>query len=212
MGVDLGGGQLAESRPVLRSGGADAPAGAAASAGRREGCRTDDGDTRKPTAPPADTRWQEIAGFKVPSSAVAGPLLVSGPVWWCFAHTPMGAVMAAQVVQAAITGPEWRMVAEHQLVPNRGRNFLAAKLSREDPSSTGKSIYTFSGFSISKYSPEKATVEILLNSGTQGGMFSCEMSLSWVDGDWKVVPQVDGTLSSDVFKVDNAKDFVKWKV
>jgi hypothetical protein len=92
-----------------------------------------------PVQPPTDVTWQPLNGGKIPLSATAGPLLTSGPVLWCFAHTPMGAVMAANVIPRQMSGGDWRdhgraagragRIARHL----RGDAFVPAARRRSTP-------------------------------------------------------------------------------
>ncbi|MFH9016335.1 hypothetical protein ACH4C6_33750 [Streptomyces sp. NPDC017943] len=209
-GTTLASGDLGEAKPVLRS----AVTGAAAGdgGGRRDGCRTDDRDVRPPSAAPSDINWQRIAGMKVPASPSAGPLLVSGPVWWCFARTPLGAVMAAHVVQAAIAGPGWRSVADHQLVDNSGRAFLAAQMSRMSGREVSESPLEFAGFKVLAFASSRASVDLLLRGTSQRQLINVTVDLEWSDGDWKVVPRNNGSVSTQGSVISDARGFVMWKV
>ncbi|MGW6507182.1 hypothetical protein ACWGCP_06455 [Streptomyces niveus] len=168
--------------------------------GRPANCRTDDKDTAAPTTTPADMRWRDLVSVRVPTSASAGPLHTDGSVWWCFAHTPTGAVLAAHVIPVQLSGTAWRAAAEQQLVPGEPRDtFLAAKAEEageagETPAAKSD-IGRFAGFSLTSYTPESATVRLLVTHPA-GGFVSISVSVRWRDGDWKVTPLDDGSLYS----------------
>lgn len=165
--------------------------------GRPANCRTDDKDTAAPTTTPADLRWRDLVTVRVPTSASAGPLHTDDSVWWCFAHTPTGAVLAAHIIPVQLSGTAWRAIAEQQLVPGAPRDtFLAAKAEEAGETAPAKSnIGRFAGFSLTSYTPDSATVRLLLTHPA-GGYASMSVSLRWQDGDWKVAPLDDGSLYS----------------
>ncbi|MGW5333112.1 hypothetical protein [Streptomyces bauhiniae] len=206
----LSGAELKDARPLTRSGGPGTGTSARDS-GRPQGCVTDDQDTGLPKVPPGDVQWRGIAGVKVPTSASAGPLLASGPLWWCFAHTPSGAAMAAHVVTAQMRGPAWRAVADRQLTAGFGRDFLVAMNARRATSAPAPASYGYAGFRVVSYTAAKATVELLVKDD-QAALTATEVSLVWNDGDWKVVPRSDGTLFPLPAAVEDTRDFVKWRV
>lgn len=159
---------------------------------------------------PADTIWRTVAGVQVPTSATAGPLLAAGPIWWCFARTPTGAVMAAHVIPLKLGDSGWQAAAERQVVPGRERDFLIAKRSRSPERSTTRSSASLAGFAVPSYSSSEAEVRLLVRSG-QGALFTTSVSLKWSEGDWKAVPRPDGTLSAAPAPVEGAQGFVMWR-
>ncbi|MET9553744.1 hypothetical protein [Streptomyces sp. NPDC006645] len=167
--------------------------------GRPANCRTDDKDTAAPTTTPADLRWRDLVAVRVPTSASAGPLHADGSVWWCFAHTPTGAVLAAHVIPVQLSGTAWRATAEQQLVPGAARDrFLTGKAEEAEGTAPAKSaVGRFVGFSLADYSADAATVRLLLTHPA-GGYVSMTVSMRWQDGDWKVAPVDDGSLYSSV--------------
>jgi hypothetical protein len=183
--------------------------GAAKAGGDRpDGCRTDDGDRGIPVRPPADVTWRPLNGAKVPLSASAGPLKTSGPLMWCFAHTPMGAVMAAHVIPRHMSGPDWREVAEQQLMPGAGREIFVAmrsSLPDEPPASSGTSL---AGFTMVSYQTDKATVRLLLQ---QGKLYAAtDYTVAWDGADWKVQPSSSGDLHTPLALVGTG-GFVMWE-
>ncbi|MEV5952617.1 hypothetical protein AB0M11_02355 [Streptomyces sp. NPDC051987] len=178
---------------------------------RPEGCATDgDGDDTPPTAAPTDVRWRDLAGTRVPVSASAGPTMTTGPVWWCFAHTPTGAALAAHVIPSQMSGPAWRSVARMQVVAGRGRDlFVAQRATVPDVSPGGSgSSAGYAGFSVLSYQKSAATVALLIK--TSSGYAATNVGLRWGDGDWKLAPGDDGALHSPVRTVAGPGGFVLW--
>ncbi|MFF2216790.1 hypothetical protein [Streptomyces antibioticus] len=198
--------QVRTQQSLTRSG---TRTGAATGPGRSPGCRTDDAGTQKAGSAPADVQWRTVEGAKVPTSASAGPLLASGPVWWCFARTPAGAAMAAQVIPTRLREKEWRAVAERQLLPGPQADFFIAKRShlRTDAAPAQAS---YAGFAVSEFSQQRATVRLLIRTG-QTGYFSTSVSVAWHEGDWKVVPRADGSLHLPLSSASGSTGFVLWE-
>jgi hypothetical protein len=179
---------------------------------RPRGCATDDSKQAKPKSPPPDVQWRTIGGTRVPVSATAGPKRSSGAVLWCFAHTPMGAVMAAHVIPSQMTGPHWRTVAEEQIVAGFRRDlFVSQRGSLSDAVLESRKKGTYTGFMVSEYSDTSATVSEIIRS-PDGPYFSTEVHLQWSGGDWKVNPVSDGGLHSGMSSVNGTDGFVQWEV
>lgn len=70
-------------------------------------CRTAPPDNITPTAPPSDLTWRNVGTVLVPVSAADGPARHTGAAWSCYAHSPMGAVLASYGIPATLTGPGW---------------------------------------------------------------------------------------------------------
>jgi hypothetical protein len=188
---------------------------AVAADGRPEGCRTDDSAKELPGKPPADIRWERLTVGKAPLSASAGPVRTTGPVRWCFARTPMGAVLAAHVIPAQMSGAHWRTVAEQQVVEGIPRRmFIAQRETLPEPvpgaGSTQQS-GSFVGYRLTAYSADAATVQLLLKdpAGTYG---TTSVSVRWDGGDWKITPEPTGSLYTQPAPVTGNAGFAMWKV
>lgn len=187
-------------------------AGEGRSDARPAGCRTDDGDQSTPTKAPKDLRWKVVDSVGVPVSKSAGPLRFDGPVWSCFARTPAGAVMAVHAISSQMGGEGWKEVADRQLAEGGGREAFVERRSNvrsESSSAAPGSRGTYAGFSVLSYSEEQATVMVLvrLPTGKHGGL---SMSVVWEDGDWKLRPQSNGSLTSSISEVSGTQGFVTW--
>ncbi|OEU96572.1 hypothetical protein [Streptomyces oceani] len=187
------------------------PGGDRAEDGRPAGCRTDDSAQEEPTEPPKDLKWKNIGSNPVPTSPTAGPLQFDGPVWSCYAHTPMGAVMAAHSIIQHIPYSGWEELAEEQFVPNKGREvFLKKRAEEEDrPLSAPPNDIQYAGFQMLSYSKEQASVMMLLHFSADV-YFSAPVDLQWHEGDWKLELSSDGSYSPDPTMVDGTNGFVTW--
>ncbi|MFI6661398.1 hypothetical protein ACIBL8_38380 [Streptomyces sp. NPDC050523] len=183
---------------------------------RPEGCRTDDSQTGKPTSEPSDVKWQRLNVTSVPTSASVGPLRYDGPLWWCFARTPMGAVLAAHIILSQMTGANWRTIAGQQLVPGPYRDSFVEQRSRfpdaefEEKAKDG-AIGKYVGFSVSSFTPDSAKVRLLI-SAPLAGYGTTTISLHWREGDWKVTPDKEGSLYSKMTSTVSTSGFVMWGV
>ncbi|MEV6949696.1 hypothetical protein AB0N07_48935 [Streptomyces sp. NPDC051172] len=212
---------------ALTSDGDGGRAGAAPSAGplttatardgRPKGCRTDDsaGDAL-PKSAPKDISWQALGIARVPVSASAGPTRTSGVMRWCFAHTPVGAALAATVIPSQMSGSGWRTITDQQVVAGSGRDLFAFQRSTvADVDSAAESGDTstasYAGFAVTSYTGTDAGVRLLLRTGQ--GYASTVVLLRWSGGDWKVVPDDSGSLHTTVANVSgNTNGFVLWGV
>ncbi|WP_443324992.1 hypothetical protein [Streptomyces sp. 7N604] len=180
--------------------------------GRPAGCRTDDSDDATPKSAPEDVRWEPLGAAKVPASPSAGPLRKDGPVRWCFARTPLGAVMAAHLIPVQMSGDDWRTITEQQVVPGTARDIFSTRRGTvSDSYAKTRAGGSFSGFSVASYSPDSAKVRLLIK-GQQGGLMETTVSMRWTDGDWKVEPGSDGSLYSSVTSATAASGFIMWRV
>jgi hypothetical protein len=177
---------------------------------RPEGCQTDDDDQKAPVRPPRDLRWEPLNGGKVPLSASAGPRITNDLVMWCFAHTPMGAVMAANVIPRQMSGDGWEDATDQQVVPGMGRDLFEAMRSSL-PSTPEQYVSTsLAGFFLVSYAPTEATVRLLLQQGETYGV--TDYTVAWEGGDWKLLPSKVGDLHTEVVRVRSDAGFVKWKL
>lgn len=181
-------------------------------AGRPGGCLTDDSDQAPPSASPEDLRWRSLGMSKVPVSVSAGPVRTSGAVMWCFARTPLGAVLAAHVIPARMSGKDWRAVTDRQIVAGRGRDlFVAQRSTVLESAGNGSAAGTYAGFALGSYSRDAATVQLLIRNGS-GGYRTTFVTVTWDGGDWKVQPRTNGSLYTSLTTVTGNNGFTMWEV
>ncbi|MDX2601454.1 hypothetical protein PV379_41090 [Streptomyces caniscabiei] len=193
--------------------GSDSGGGDGGSDKRPAGCRTDDRDQAEPTEAPRDFHWKANGTGLVPVSKSAGPRTYDGPVWSCFAHTPLGAVMAVHSITDHLSYDGWREVVDKQVVPGAGRDALIASRSQEaDKSTTGSpDAGGYAGFTVLSYDETQATVMVLVRGMGDGGFGSASVTVRWRDGDWKLSPDPDGSVYSGVSQVSGTDGFVTWE-
>ncbi|MFE2336677.1 MULTISPECIES: hypothetical protein [Streptomyces] len=170
---------------------------------RPKGCRTDDSGGDKKSVP-KDVTWHSVGGAQVPVSASAGPTRTSGPMRWCYAHTPVGAALAATVIPTQMSGSDWKTISRQQVVAGRARDMFEFRRSTvpnidDTAQGAGTSVGSYVGFTVSSYTSEAAHVSLLIR-GVQG-FASTTIQLRWSTGDWKVVPDDSGSLHTPVTMV-----------
>ncbi|MEU6356202.1 hypothetical protein ABZ896_44000 [Streptomyces sp. NPDC047072] len=180
--------------------------------GRPKDCATDDsaGDAL-PTAVPKDITWRTIGVVQVPVSASAGPTRFQGALWWCYAHTPTGAALAATAIIAQMSEPGWRTVADQQVVAGTGQKMFVFQRSQvaDTARRTDGSSSSCVGFTVVSYTGEAATIALLIK-GTEG-FLTTSVQVRWDDGDWKVLAGSDGSLYSGLTTVQNAGRYLVWR-
>ncbi|KAF2775076.1 hypothetical protein STPH1_7263 [Streptomyces sp. OM5714] len=162
--------------------------------------------------PPKGIKWRVMGLVRVPVSAEAGPTRLDGGVWWCFAHTPLGAVMAAHIITSEITEKHWRSVLDRQIVAGQGRDIFAFTRATEPDvirGSASRSVATPAGFAVTSYTDSAAEVKLLLKTGS--GYAESAFDLRWSGGDWKLLPSPHGALHSEAIPVENPRGYVLWK-
>ncbi|MFV2099673.1 hypothetical protein [Micromonospora sp. LOL_024] len=203
-------------------GGPDAVPSAAATAGpeigprtpngsRPQSCRTDDSEQRLPSESPRDITWQPMNGAQTPLSASAGPMKTTGPLLWCFAHTPMGAVMAAHTISRQMSGHHWRVVSQQQLVPGLGRDYFDAMRASMSDVESVQTVNELAGFLVVRYSPSTATVRVLVRQANVVYV-SLDYVVDWNGVDWQLRPLRSGGLYTRVHPVVSLVGFVLWDV
>ncbi|MFJ6632105.1 hypothetical protein ACIQMR_12005 [Streptomyces sp. NPDC091376] len=168
-----------------------------------------DGDADAPR-PPDDLRWEAVGRTLVPVSDSVGPTRGDGGVRAGFAHSPMGAVLAAHVVSAALGQDTWRETARLQMLPGPNRDvFVRERVAAGDPPGQGPPA-SYAGFSVLHYTAEEATVHLLIRL-PEGGYTATSLSMAWQDGDWKLAPRSDGSLTSPFIAVLSSDGFALWR-
>ncbi|MFJ3855363.1 hypothetical protein ACIPRL_03975 [Streptomyces sp. NPDC090085] len=187
----------------------EAPGGAES---RPAGCSTNDADQAVPSQSPADLKWMTYRTDLLPASPTAGPLKVDGPVWSCFAHTPLGAVLALHSISAKMGGSDWKVVTEKQLARGPGRDqFIARRSKKADNNKTGApgSDGTYLGFRVLTATKDQVTTMVLMRTA-DGTHVALTVSTVWEDGDWKLRPTLTGSLTEGISPVGGPEGFTLW--
>ena len=135
---------------------------------------------------PSDYRFETTTrGVIYPISAQYGPTYKPGVVGYCFAHNPTGAALAASQ-GSTIAGDTRATEAElRRLYSSR----IAADLQYAPDYNAERVHARIAGYDIENYSPEKATIGIVVLTKDSEGKntgFKILMTVVWEDNDWKV--------------------------
>ncbi len=185
-------------------------AGASSPAAPRAG--PTDTDQRVPTTTPRGVSWSLYDGVALPFSAAAGPTRFDGPVAAGYAHTPLGALIAAEQIDSrSFVTPRggWRQVTEQQVLPGAGRTaFIAARAKVSDePPATG--LGQTAGFRFVTYSPDVAVIEYA-SKFPDGHLQATTSTVRWSAGDWRLELQPDGSTSPTVQPISELTGYVPW--
>ena len=197
----LAGRPSASRSPVAAALAPASPAGAAGSGGQ--------GQPLVPRVSLASVRWSGFYGVELPVSAQAGPYDTSGGVATGFAHTPLGALLAAvnigvranaqwgpriftPVIRGQVTGPDAAALLA-------GCQAAYDQAAQSDGVTGGQPLGTVDvteqAFRWITYTPAAAILD-LVSAGPGGNgatvRASVQIEVVWDGGDWKVVAPPGG--------------------
>lgn len=169
-----------------------------ADSGRPAGCHTTATDQTVPNGTPAGIQWKLVRGTAIPTSPAAGPMLHDGSAAYCYAHTPVGALLAAWDIPQGLHGTtnqaeQMGQLARHSLVPNQYARQLQQLAGKSDQASGGSSSGSagassgqIAAFRFLSYSRQVATIALVTQfSGHQGAYQAETVTLRWQQGDWR---------------------------
>ncbi len=157
----------------------------------------------------AGLRWSDFYGVELPSSAAAGPRETSGGVAAGFAHSPLGALLAAvnigvranaqwgpriftAAIRGQVTGPDApALLANCQTAYDQASQGQGATGGRP----LGDVDVAEEAFRWVTYTPEAAIIDLVsAGPGSQGTTVpaSTQVEVVWAGGDWKIVAPPGG--------------------
>jgi hypothetical protein len=167
------------------------------------------GQAQVPRVSLASVRWSGFYGVELPVSAQAGPYDTSGGVATGFAHTPLGALLAAvnigvranaqwgpriftAVIRGQVTGPD-----AAALLAGCQAAYDQAAQSRQvaDGQPLGTVDVAEQAFRWITYTPAAAILDLVSAGPGAGGATvraSVQMEVVWDGGEWKVVAPPGG--------------------
>jgi hypothetical protein len=157
----------------------------------------------------AGLRWSDFYGVELPSSVPAGPREMSGGVAAGFAHSPLGALLAAVNIGVranAQWGPRiFTAVIRGQITGPDAAALLANCQAAYDQASQSEGVtggqplgnvdVAEEAFRWIAYTPEAAILDLVsAGPGSQGTTVraSTQMEVLWAGGDWKVAAPPGG--------------------
>ena len=155
-------------------------------------------------SPPAIVGWHQIGNMEVPeASATLGPEHQSGGWFYCYQHSPAGALLAAIGVWASGTAATAAQVARHLAV-----NVTPQALG-SDELPPGLSL---AGYQYLSYTPRAAVIEVVFDVYGKGDV-EITTPMVWVPGlaDWRLDVPASGSVSSSVVDPSLA-GYVAWRL
>lgn len=176
------------------------------------GCQPTDTTQQVPTAAPPGVRWELFQAIALPTSATAGPLVQHGERRSCYAHTPVGAMIAALQISARLTySSQWRVILDQQVVDGPGKTALArerASTGASPPLPAGE-VAQVAGFRFITYSADTAVISLLLRLAPSTYAEST-LTVKWQDGDWRLELQPDGSPDIAGPQRSSLEGYVAW--
>ena len=171
-------------------------------------------DVSPPTAVPAGITWSLYQSVALPSSSTAGPLTLDGDIATGYAHTPVGALIAAANISTRYflaLDSDYRQAAEAMVAPGVGRDAWIALRAKEshpiaDPAGTYAQIAAFNFLS---YSLADSVVQVATRAA-DGSLQAVPEHVVWVNGDWRLVLSPDGGQSTNAQPLPSLAGFVSW--
>jgi len=175
-------------------------------------CSLTAGNQAIPEVTPQGITWKLYQTVALPYSATAGPQIVNGDIARCYAHSPLGALIAASQIQARyLIAPDWRAVVAEQVMPGPGRSvYVTNRAKAGNPGGNQPGDYNqLAGFKFVTYSPAVAVIEFV-SQATGGAMQAITATVDWSGGDWKLRLQPDGGESPNALPVTSLVGFSTW--
>lgn len=167
------------------------------------------------SAPKAE--WRLIGQTAAPKVEGAGPGKIDPDDQFgsCFARSTTGAVVAAANISTATSSsPALQMRTYKQsAAPGPGREKILQAHKDGEAEDTNPEGYStqVAGFHVDRFTKNEATVDVAYElDGPDGQSYvSTPVDLRWMDGDWKIVVNDDGTVFNSQ-PLDDLSGYVIW--
>jgi len=163
-----------------------------------------------PTSAPRRVTWYLYDGVALPSSKKSGPAVTDKNVARCYAHSPVGALLAAsQISVRYLAADDWRKVTRTQTV-GPGRDFYIsqrAKAEKKDPTEPNSGAHgQIAGFKFVTYNATTAVLQTVWRF-SDGRMQAATTTMLWRDGDWRLEYPAD---PAKPVPLDSLAGYVEW--
>jgi hypothetical protein len=175
-------------------------------------CDLSDFDQSIPEVTPQGITWNLYQTVALPSSSTAGPEIVDGDVARCFAHTPLGALIAATQISFRLVLAPSTDVAVEEVIPGPGRNLFIAADEKALKSSSGNQPGDYdqsAGFKFVTYSPAVAVIELATKSDS-GALQASTVTVDWSQDDWKLALEPNGDTTPNVLPLSSLVGYSIW--
>ncbi len=155
-------------------------------------------------SPPAIAGWHQVGNMEVPEApATLGPEHQSGGWFYCYQHSPGGALLAAIGVWASGTAATAAQVARHLAVN------VTPRALGSDQLPPGLSL---AGYQYMTYTPLKAVIDVVFDVYDKGDV-EITTPMVWVPSlaDWRLDVPASGSVSSSVVDPSLA-GYVAWRL
>lgn len=168
----------------------DAPDAPDSSAGAGGPCpELPDGREDIPASAPRDVTWALYGAVALPASKESGPAVTEDDVARCYAHTPVGALLAtSQISVRHLAADDWLKVTRTQTVGAGRDAYIAARTKAEqtEPAeSDGAAHGQIAGFRFVTYNDTTAVLETVWRL-PEGRLQAATTTALWQDGDWRL--------------------------
>ncbi|ALD14370.1 hypothetical protein AES38_14825 (plasmid) [Clavibacter capsici] len=178
-------------------------------------CSAPTGETSSRPSIPSDLRYQPgIDGLSWPVSPTVGPTKELDGFDACFAHSRVGAALAA------VTAVYSQFDARHPIGDSLAfyiadgpgkQTAISETARRSDPQSMLTNGMTAAGFIVDAFSPDQAQITLVYTfPSSPTGYAGIPATMIWVDGDWKLRVLDDGNLSAGGSTTPGRGDFIPW--
>jgi hypothetical protein len=173
--------------------------------------------TTVPSSAPIGTTWTIYASVALPSLPGEGPAHVDGAIATSYAHTPLGALLAAanEGYRYLLAGDDqWQAAAQQMLAPGPGYDAWQAARAAHPYGPAGAAgddhLAQLAGFQFVSYTPSDAVLQVVTRD-PNGVLQVGAQHVSWRDGDWRFVLAPDGSQLANVQQADSLEGFIEWR-
>ncbi|MBD8519143.1 hypothetical protein [Plantibacter sp. CFBP 8804] len=189
-------------------------AGSAAPAA--DSCPTSDWDDAA-VEPPRDLRWLTVAGNAWPTSETDGPTRTFDGLRRCFAHSPVGAALAAvNLTQSLRTADlvDAHHILDSQYVQNDGKSIADQDVDTYFPQQPveNRKFGAVVGYTFVGYSADLTRVVLVEKWPHRNQFTGYTVTLEWHDNDWQVLLDASGQPSPDGEITIDPEAFTYWEV
>lgn len=189
--------------------------GTSSSAAANGPCNVKVTDSSTSPKVPADLTWKTgEEGLTWPVSKSVGPTKTVDGFDACFAHSPLGAALAAQTANYSVfdTSHTPKAALEFYLADSAGKSKAVALGAEQDTAAqTRSSGLNPAGFTVDSYTKSTAVVTLVYSYPSSAtGYFGTPITMVWADDDWKASVLDNGGAFAGKPTTPNEGEFIAW--